>query len=96
MSSRPYEDERHQIYAATEIRSLSVAIVETVAEYEGIDPMEAEFRLYDMLDPSALNTLFRFNPEAAATVSFTVSDSYVFLRDVGNGAEIWVSDLPYG
>ncbi|SDE00841.1 HalOD1 output domain-containing protein [Natrinema hispanicum] len=91
-----YEDEGHNIYTADEDRSLSVAIVEAVAEYESINVMERKFKLYDNINPSALNTLFQFNQEGTITVSFAVSDSQVFLRDIGNGVEIWVSNFPYG
>lgn len=93
---RLYEDEARHVYTADENRSLSVAVVEAVAEYENFDLMKQRFRLYDSIDPSALNTLFQFTQEAAATVSFTVSDSHIFLRDIGDGVEIWVSDFPYG
>lgn len=95
-SPRLYEDERHHIYTTDENRSLGVAIIEAVAEYENVNLMEHKFRLYDSINPSALNTLFQFNQEAAVTVSFAVSDSRVFLRDIGDGIEIWVSDLPHG
>ncbi len=96
MSSQPYEDEFHHIYGDSENQSLSVTIVKEVVEYEDSDPMEVEFRLCDVIDPSALNTLFQFNQAAVVTVSFAVSDSHVFLRDIGDGVGIWVSDLPYG
>ncbi|PCR88941.1 HalOD1 output domain-containing protein [Natrinema ejinorense] len=92
---RLYDDEGHHIYTADEDRNLSVAIVEGVAEYENIDVMERKFRLYDSINPSALNTLFQFNQEGTTTVSFAVSDSQVLLRDIGNGVEIWISDFPY-
>ncbi len=91
-----YEDERHHLYLPDENRTLSAAVLHAVAEYEDIDLLEADFRLYDLIDPSALNILFQFNLEAAATVSFAVSDSYVFLRDIGNGVEIWASNIPHG
>ncbi len=91
-----YEDERHHLYLPDEKRMLSTPVLDAVAEYEDIDLMEADFRLYDLIDPSALNILFQFNSEAAATVSFAVSEPYVFLRDIGNGVEIWVSNIPHG
>ncbi|WP_187291511.1 HalOD1 output domain-containing protein [Haloterrigena turkmenica] len=93
---RSSEDECHHIYTTDENRSLSIAIVEAVAEYENANLMEREFRLYDSINPSALNTLFQSNQEAAVTVSFAVSNSQVFLRDIGDGVEICVSDLPNG
>lgn len=91
-----YEDERHHLYLPEENRTLSKAVLDAVAEYEEIELMEADFRLYDHIDPSALDRLFQFNSAAAATVSFAVSNSYVFLQDIENGVEIWVSDPPHG
>lgn len=91
-----YENNRRHIYRADENRNLSVVIAETVAEHEGRDLMEDPFRLSDPINSTALNRLFCFDQRGSATVSFAVSESYVFLRDVGNGVEIWVSDLPHG
>ncbi|MFC6718322.1 HalOD1 output domain-containing protein [Natrialbaceae archaeon GCM10025810] len=89
-----YRDERHHLYLPDENRTLSEAVLVAVAEYEDLDLLVAGFRLYDLIDPSALNRLFQFNSDAVATVSFAVSNSYVFLRDIGNGVEIWVSNPP--
>ncbi len=70
-----YEDEPHHLYLADERRTLSEAVLVAVAEYEDIELMEFDFQLYDFIDPSALNMLFRFNSDATATVSFAVSDT---------------------
>ena len=45
-------------------RSPSLRIVETVANAEGIDPVELEPPLYDAVDPNAIDDLF-----AATTTS---------------------------
>lgn len=36
----------------------STAIVEAIAEYKGIDPLELEQPLYEVVDPDALDVLF--------------------------------------
>ncbi|WP_408957726.1 HalOD1 output domain-containing protein [Natrinema sp. 74] len=95
VSPGTYDGERHHLYVVDENRPLSAAVLDAVAEHEDIDLMEAEFRLYDVIDPSALNRVFQFNSDVAAGVSFAVGDSYVSLRDIGSGIEIWVSDFPY-
>jgi len=54
------EDEHHHLYDPTEYRTLSEAVLDAVAEHEEIELMEADFRLYDFVNPSALNRLFQF------------------------------------
>ena len=39
---------------------VSVAVVEALEYYSGIDPHDSEFRLYDVIDPDALETLFSY------------------------------------
>jgi len=39
--------------------SVSWAIIETVAEAEGVDPIELEPPLYEKIDPDALNQLLQ-------------------------------------
>lgn len=73
-------------------RSLSEAVLDAVEEHQGIDLVDAEFTLYDIVNPEALERLFRFNRHAATTVSFVVADAHVSLRDVGNEIEIRVRD----
>ncbi|MDS0473514.1 hypothetical protein NDO75_00740 [Natrinema sp. 1APR25-10V2] len=90
-----YNGECHHLYTTDENRSMSAAVLDTIAEHQDIDLMEADFCLYDIIDPSALNRLFQLNPDGAAGVSFAVGESYVTLRDIGSGVEIWVSDFPY-
>lgn len=41
--------------------SLSLAIIEAVAEEEGVDPVRLEPPLYTVLDPDALDQLFQSN-----------------------------------
>lgn len=39
-------------------QTLSTAVVKAIAEREGVDPLEMDPPLYDVIDPDALNTLF--------------------------------------
>lgn len=53
---------------------ISRTIVETVAEAEGVAPTELDACLYDIIDPDALNVLFRSGKDDSTTegvVSFT-------------------------
>lgn len=55
-------------------QDLSNTIVETVAEAEGVEPTELDACLYDIIDPEALNGLFRYeedDPKSGGIVSFT-------------------------
>lgn len=63
-----YEDDCHHLYLPGENRMLSEAVLDAVAEYENIELVEANFRLYDLIDPSALNMLFQFNSDAGDCV----------------------------
>lgn len=38
--------------------TLSTAVVKAIAEREGIDPLDMDPPLYDVIDPDALNALF--------------------------------------
>ena len=38
--------------------SLSIAVIEAVAEAEGVEPVEMESTLYEAVDPDALDRLF--------------------------------------
>lgn len=61
-------------------RSPSVAVVEQIAAAEGVDPVDLDVSLYDVLDPDALDALFRpaTDGDAATTrVTFPVADYQV-------------------
>lgn len=54
--------------------SISIRVVEAVAEREGIDPLEVSPPLHDAIDPNALDALFEptaSGRRADGTVSFT-------------------------
>lgn len=42
---------------------MSTAVVEEVAEREGVHPAELENPLYDVIDPDALDTVFQAAPQ---------------------------------
>lgn len=90
------DDVVYRKHGADEGRPLSETVLRAIAEHEGVDLMDAEFTLYDVVDPSALDALFRFDREAETTVSFAIGDSSVFLRDVGDGVEVRAFDVPGG
>lgn len=56
----------------------SSAVVQALAAHEGVDRTALVPRLYDVLDPDALNALFQGERSAdAPTVSFTYNDCRV-------------------
>ena len=72
-------------------RPLSEKVVETVAEREGVDPVDLGPRLYRAVDPDALDQLFSSSQrtDADLVVSFTYSGYEVVVRSDG---ELLVSD----
>lgn len=73
--------------------TLSTAVITAVAEHEGVDPTELDSRLYEVIDPDALDALFSGqrndtgSPIARLTFSFNGSEVHV-TSDGG----VWVSD----
>jgi hypothetical protein len=62
--------------ALSDGQTVSTAVVEAVAEAEGISPTEMEPPLHRAIDPDALNELFgpeRSSPDGEFRVSFTYS-----------------------
>lgn len=60
--------------ALSDGRNVSTAVVEAVAEAEGVSPTEMETPLQQVIDPEALNELFRpgrSSPDDEFRVSFT-------------------------
>jgi hypothetical protein len=64
--------------------SVSTAVVRGVAEIKGVDPTDLDERLYDHVDPDALDRLFRADPDgsvaAEVRVSFTMAGCRVDVR----------------
>lgn len=54
--------------------SPSQAVIETIAEREGVEPMDLSVPLYEAIDPDALDTLIQDTPkyrESTPRVEFT-------------------------
>ncbi|PSP75107.1 hypothetical protein BRC81_16635 [Halobacteriales archaeon QS_1_68_20] len=59
-----------QQYRITEDEAVSDAVVRAVASVEDVDPLDLDVRLFDVLDPDALDRLFR-NDSAVGQAAFT-------------------------
>lgn len=69
---------------------MSEKIVEMVAAREGVDPVDLDPRLYQAVDPDALDQLFQSSREDAdLEVAFTYSGYEIVAR---SDAELSVSD----
>ncbi|RBI60290.1 hypothetical protein DMJ13_18275 [halophilic archaeon] len=77
-------------YYPDEGQSLSTAIVEQIAEQKGEELPKSDFRLYDDIDPEALDALFRENANSNTTVQFSTDDVTVTLWGDG-GVDILVT-----
>jgi hypothetical protein len=58
---------------------LSTTILEAIEDQKDEDLSEADFRLYDDIDPDALDNLFRKDANADTTVEFNTDDVTVTL-----------------
>lgn len=76
-------------------RRASVAVVDAVAEAEGVRPEDLGQPLNDVVDPDALDALFTPRrdgaPRAGGTVSFTLAGVSVTVTD---GVEVTVEPRP--
>ena len=88
-----YQGAAHTTFTPDDNRTLSEAVLKAIEEHQNIDLVDADFTLYEIINPDALERLFRFNQNAATTVSFVIDDTHVSLRDVGDGIEIGVADI---
>lgn len=65
---------QQHVYTPSESESLSQTIVYAVAETKGVDPVDLTDRLYDCVDPDALDRLFETGGhEAAGSVVFSMA-----------------------
>ncbi len=60
----------NQHYRIADDERVSDAVVRAVAGAEGVDPVDLDVRLYDVLDPDALDRLFR-GDSTVGRVEFT-------------------------
>jgi len=64
--------------AVPKTEPLSHAVVVAVAERNGVDPLDLDERLYDCIDPDALDRLFASaGPDACGTVQFVMAGCHV-------------------
>lgn len=64
------ENQEREWWYPEEDRALSTAILEAIADEKGEALTEADFTLYDDIDPDALDSLFRENATANTIVQF--------------------------
>ena len=88
-----YRGGGHTTFSPDDDRTLSEAVLGAIEEQQGIDLVDADFTLYEIINPDALERLFRFNQNAATTVSFVIDDTHVSLRDAGDEIEIRADDV---
>lgn len=69
----------------------SVAVIDVLEQDSGIDPHDSEFRLYDVIDPDALNTLFSCQQTAGLTVEFDIDDVTVSISQVTDDIQVQVT-----
>ena len=81
-------------YTPEQEGTLSDEVLTAIEEYTETDLTKSEFRLFDDIDPDALDALFRRDAEPATFVQFAVGDVYVTLWG-NSGVEIRVADHPW-
>lgn len=84
------QNRERDVYHPEEGRDLSTAILEAIEAQKGTDLTEADFRLYDDINPDALNNLFREDANADTSVQFNTDDVTVALWGDG-GVELEVT-----
>lgn len=78
----------------TESRSTSELVIESIADYAGVDPLELETPLGDVVDPDALDSLFTSplgEARHAGTIEFSYEDYLVTVvseRDSGVSVDV--------
>ncbi|MFP8952898.1 HalOD1 output domain-containing protein [Natrialbaceae archaeon A-arb3/5] len=67
-------------YEPTDGESPSIAVATALARYHGEDATETSTRLYDHIDPEALDALFAGTDRSATLVEFDVGEVQVAVR----------------
>lgn len=66
-----------------ENEELATTIVETVAAAEGVDPLDLDVRIGDVVDPDALNTLFDSATDRSGRFTFPLAGYLVRVSATG-------------
>ena len=72
---------------------LSRTIVETVADAEGVAPTELDARLYDVLEPEALDNLFQHQADGPATDGFVTFTFHGYEITVHSDSTIQIDQI---
>ncbi|MGA9401411.1 HalOD1 output domain-containing protein [Haladaptatus sp.] len=70
----------------------SAVALEALLQYDGIDLDKADLRLYDIVDPEALDSLFSHHQGFAPSIEFEVCDATVRIWQSDNEIYAQVSD----
>lgn len=72
---------------------ISRIIVETIAEAKGVAPAELDPRLYDVIEPEALNELFQHQEDGPATVGFVSFTFHGYTVTVHSDATVEIDQI---
>ncbi|WP_222917691.1 HalOD1 output domain-containing protein [Natrinema sp. SYSU A 869] len=62
---------------------ISIRVVQGVAAHEGVEPVDLEPPLHEVVDTDALNMLFRSTDDSNVSVEFTYRGTHVCIDDSG-------------
>jgi len=83
--------QQKSVFRVSPTETVSTGVVRAVATVNGVDPADLDERLYDHIEPDALDSLFRSEKRRSSSeihVSFTMAGCEV---DVFDGQKIVVS-----
>lgn len=70
--------------AADEITPLSMAVIDAIADREGVDPVDLEPPLYDVIDLDALDSLVRGPAQSTIEITFQYGEYDVRVTNHGD------------
>lgn len=85
-------------YDVTDTRDVSIRLLEAVADYRGVDPLELRPPLSEVVDPEALEALFAPTVAGAkrcGRIELTYADCRITITG-GDDRTITVADVPSG
>lgn len=71
----------------------STTIIEAVAEVEGVAPTDVDGRLYDVVDPDALDRLFERTHSAVRTAGCVTFPAFGYLVMVFGNGDVIIHDV---